>query len=126
MFDRNGELVWDGTSPGTEAGVPLGMKFGVDGTLHWDGSIPGTTRGAKPPRDKLPGGKQPTTTGEPKQKKPNPPQPEQDALESATSPARDGMDQGHPNWNVDNIEKDSNVRGFVGDALTRAKLVLQG
>ncbi|WP_068058974.1 hypothetical protein [Nocardia xishanensis] len=126
MFDENGKIVWDGSLPDTETGVPLGMKLRDDGKLVWDGSIPGTRNGAMPPREKLPGGKQPTTTGDPKQTKPNPPLPEQRALERVTPPDRDGMVQNHPDWNVENIEKDSNVRGFVGDALTRAKLLLQG
>ncbi|MEU2258497.1 hypothetical protein ABZ540_35630 [Nocardia xishanensis] len=113
-------IPWFGATELTPPGHwPVGVYAGKN-NRQWYRPRPG---GGLPEKIPMP---EWATNGGRGSSKPNPPLPEQRALERATPPNRDGMAQNHPDWNVENIDKDSNVRGFVGDALTRAKLLLQG
>ncbi|WP_155981980.1 hypothetical protein [Nocardia sp. BMG111209] len=119
-------------SPETDGGdIPPGMMKRDDGQLVWDGTKGGTKRGTMPPSKALPGGKQPVSPRAeqgPKKNRINPSEADKDWLESETLPSRDGMVEGPAgDWTGSGLRtKDSNVNGFIGDALTRAKLKLGG
>ncbi|WP_330185019.1 hypothetical protein OHB26_16390 [Nocardia sp. NBC_01503] len=121
-------------NPEVETLVPNGMYLGKDGRLYYDGTTPGTVKGAVP-TEELPGKRNPAKTGGDGSGLPRPSKLNQQMLEDLTRPDGGakvplGMEEknGINDWHGSGAKYDnpSGVNGFIGDALTRARLRMKG